>query len=185
MEILTRAQAAAKGQSQYFTGKPCKNGHTAYRYTQSGTCSTCIAQATTRARENLAESLKRTPPAHNPRPGSSARRAAAVDLVELRVRAYAGRDVAMLQELAAVLCIQRYPTLTPADVQIRAQPTDAAGGTALYRLRVPDSGVALVRETAAALLNAHAVNLAAFHKAQAARAEAMAPTESQPEWAFA
>ena len=42
MEILTRSEAKAVGVKQFFTGKPCKNGHVAYRYTQSGTCAECI-----------------------------------------------------------------------------------------------------------------------------------------------
>lgn len=41
MQIITRAEAKAQGLGKYFTGKPCKNGHTAYRYTLTGYCCTC------------------------------------------------------------------------------------------------------------------------------------------------
>jgi hypothetical protein len=43
MEPITRAEAKAKGLKQYFTGKPCKRGHTAKRYTSIGACITCQA----------------------------------------------------------------------------------------------------------------------------------------------
>lgn len=38
----------------YETGRPCRNGHLAKRYTQSGTCSACIKHASTdfRKRKN-------------------------------------------------------------------------------------------------------------------------------------
>jgi 5-methylcytosine-specific restriction endonuclease McrA len=42
MNIVTRAEAKAAGLKQYFTGKPCKHGHVATRYTVKGTCSECL-----------------------------------------------------------------------------------------------------------------------------------------------
>jgi len=38
---ITRAQAKAAGQTQYFTGKPCPHGHIAPRWVASGTCGDC------------------------------------------------------------------------------------------------------------------------------------------------
>lgn len=38
----TKAEAAAIGVSYFFTGRACKNGHIAARYTKGGTCSFCI-----------------------------------------------------------------------------------------------------------------------------------------------
>ena len=43
-EIKTRRQAADAGESKYFTGKPCKHGHTGPRYTCSGICCACNSQ---------------------------------------------------------------------------------------------------------------------------------------------
>lgn len=40
--ITTRAQALAAGIGRYFTGKPCKNGHVAERYTLRGACVDCL-----------------------------------------------------------------------------------------------------------------------------------------------
>ena len=36
-----RAAAKAAGETTYFTGRPCKNGHVAYRCTSNGTCVDC------------------------------------------------------------------------------------------------------------------------------------------------
>lgn len=37
----SRSEAKAVGSKHYFTGKPCKNGHLAYRWTLYGSCSAC------------------------------------------------------------------------------------------------------------------------------------------------
>lgn len=42
MQTITREAAARAGENLYFTGRPCKNGHTEPRYTSSGTCRGCI-----------------------------------------------------------------------------------------------------------------------------------------------
>jgi hypothetical protein len=41
MEIITRAQAKARGLKRYFTGKPCKRGHVAERFVRNFECVTC------------------------------------------------------------------------------------------------------------------------------------------------
>ena len=40
METISRKEAKLKGLTKYFTGKPCKNGHSAYRKIDGG-CSEC------------------------------------------------------------------------------------------------------------------------------------------------
>ena len=45
-EVISRRAAIQAGQNKYFTGEPCKNGHIALRYIQSGTCEECIRGAT-------------------------------------------------------------------------------------------------------------------------------------------
>jgi len=40
----TRAEALALGVMRYFTGKPCKGGHTAERYAVNGECYECLRQ---------------------------------------------------------------------------------------------------------------------------------------------
>jgi len=41
MEIITRQEAIAQGLRRYFTGKPCKRGHTAQMWTRSCVCVEC------------------------------------------------------------------------------------------------------------------------------------------------
>lgn len=43
MIVTLRAEARAVNAARYFTGKPCKRGHVAERFTASKTCSTCEA----------------------------------------------------------------------------------------------------------------------------------------------
>jgi hypothetical protein len=40
-EISTRSVAREQGLDRYFTGRPCKHGHTSVRYTLSGNCASC------------------------------------------------------------------------------------------------------------------------------------------------
>jgi len=43
MEIVSKPEARARELKRYFTGRPCKNGHTAERYTSNSACVTCLA----------------------------------------------------------------------------------------------------------------------------------------------
>lgn len=40
-EVISRADAKARGLTHYFTGKPCKNGHTAERFVSCRKCKEC------------------------------------------------------------------------------------------------------------------------------------------------
>jgi hypothetical protein len=51
-EKRARAEAAAKGNTTYFTGKPCIWGHIAKRYTVSGECYDCKKMRTARKCES-------------------------------------------------------------------------------------------------------------------------------------
>lgn len=42
MEIKSRKQAQLEGESKYYTGEVCKNGHLDYRYVKSGACRSCL-----------------------------------------------------------------------------------------------------------------------------------------------
>lgn len=42
MLIKERKQAIADGDSIFYTGRPCSNGHLTYRYTSSGSCKSCL-----------------------------------------------------------------------------------------------------------------------------------------------
>jgi hypothetical protein len=43
-EIISRADARAKGLKRYFTGKPCKRGHVVKRRVDTGDCVECLNQ---------------------------------------------------------------------------------------------------------------------------------------------
>jgi len=50
MQIISRAEAKAKGLKRYFTGKPCKHGHVAERQVFNATCVDCQRAANKRSR---------------------------------------------------------------------------------------------------------------------------------------
>ena len=56
--IITQAQAKAEGLKFYFTGKPCKHGHVAKRYTSGGACEPCVVAAHAAYRAANLETLK-------------------------------------------------------------------------------------------------------------------------------
>jgi hypothetical protein len=63
-QITTRAEAKASGARRYFTGKPCKHGHIAERYTvSSALCVECI-----NFRHKRAKQTKQVKAAGRPRP---------------------------------------------------------------------------------------------------------------------
>ena len=47
-EVISRAEAIRKNLSRYFTGKPCKNGHTAARRVSDYSCTECSQEASAR-----------------------------------------------------------------------------------------------------------------------------------------
>ena len=53
-----RASALELGLTQYFTGRPCKNGHVAMRSSSSGTCTECAKK---HQKQNLENRLKKNP----------------------------------------------------------------------------------------------------------------------------
>lgn len=44
-EVISRAEAAQRGLSRFYTGRPCKRGHEAQRYVSNKQCVTCNAIA--------------------------------------------------------------------------------------------------------------------------------------------
>lgn len=52
---MERKEAIKLGLYRYFTGKPCKHGHKAERYTFSGACIECLAAMQKKARQQWTE----------------------------------------------------------------------------------------------------------------------------------
>ncbi len=58
MELISRKQAIQLGLKRYFTGKPCKNGHTQERETKTGRCFDCIKVWNDSKKEYMSEYRK-------------------------------------------------------------------------------------------------------------------------------
>lgn len=58
-KIITRRDARALNVNRYFTGKSCKNGHTAERTTQSGGCVLCAQDKYAKWMENTDPTFRR------------------------------------------------------------------------------------------------------------------------------
>ena len=57
---MERKQAIQEGLYFYFTGRPCKNGHTASaRYTSNGACAQCMADNNVKVAHNRKYTPKR------------------------------------------------------------------------------------------------------------------------------
>jgi hypothetical protein len=61
---MKRREAKALGLTKYNTGKPCRNGHLADRYTISGICLECGKESALRNLESLKQSVKKYKESH-------------------------------------------------------------------------------------------------------------------------
>lgn len=55
MKVITRQAAALAGQTRFYTGKICRNGHTAERYVVNGACVECMTLHTAAHRSRMNE----------------------------------------------------------------------------------------------------------------------------------
>ncbi len=150
MEIISRAEAKRNGQKTYFTGESCKNGHIAYRYTQSGTCAKCINSDHKGATD----------------PTAAARREAKTQLVQVQIRIY-DEDRESIAAAVWAMGIMRFPVLTQGDVDPRLLPRHRAAGTGIYCFNCHVDDVAAVRELGAGSISARRLDV------EAARAAAL------------
>lgn len=190
MQTIPRKDAISANLGQYFTGKPCKYGHIAHRYTKSGACSECVSLAAASAREETRDVT--------PRPGARTRAAeqrqelrdsflaskaerieAFKRVVEIRVPVHP-QDLETVFETACVLCLAAFPCLERVDVLAEAVP---ARGTPLYSVPVPVDQVELVRSIANELWNVKGPNLAVVHDrvARTVATQADAAADEPPE----
>lgn len=179
MQISSRKDALAAGATQYLTGKPCKYGHTAKRYTQSGSCVECVAASAFHSRDKNRDELA----AHRERLAAE-RAAVLAPILELRAaKALALRalieikvpanpqDLKTVFDTAIELCLAAHPALERADVQPDAQPIR---GLPLYKVSIPPEHADLIRGVANALYTAHSIDVRRIHDDMARRVEAMA-----------
>ena len=175
MQIVTRKQAVDGKLGIYYTGQPCKNGHVAERYTTSGGCKACIAEAVAGVRRAVGGG-RNTP-----------ERQAQIDgLVSIKLRAHP-LDEATILDTAAAVTLARRPLLVATDVVGARKGAKPEGGTLLYFVNVDPADVQVLRDMQNAMLtargpNLQAVRMAAFGCAMA-QAEA-ARDNGEGEWKF-
>lgn len=154
----TRKDAIASASHKYFTGKPCRNGHIAERYAQSGTCQECIA-ATRPTAARAISNIER--PLLNPLQQANAARAELKEqIVVFKVRAYPA-DFPTLRNLAVTLMRMRWPVTRADDAVTFGSGTDGAGGTLLYKLKAHPEDAAAIQVVAKELIGAHKVDIPA------------------------
>ena len=166
---MERPEARAAGLNTYSTGRPCKNGHNTYRYTQSGTCAACIANSQGRQVDPAAGALKE----------------ARAQLVQVKLRAF-NEDLEALKAAAHAFGVMRCPSLTMGHVYPGLLPLDAAGGTALYKFNCHVGDVEPLRALAVSMVNARANAMgagSAGYKRAVERAAATVTVAAVPEWA--
>lgn len=183
MHITSRKDAIAAGVGQYFTGKPCRKGHLANRYTQSGTCAACVAIATSKSRgithsgvvlpreQREAERNEKFQALLKTRQEKSD---AFKALEPIKIPAMP-QDVATVFDTAVELCLAAFPCLERSDVMPARTPIK---GLPLYRVHVPADQVELMRRVANALYAAHSVDVSHMADRVAARVEQMAEDEA-------
>jgi hypothetical protein len=148
MEIVTRKQAVETGSKTYFTGIPCRNGHTAERYTKSGGCKECITEAVHGVRRAVNEANRPTPE----------RVAQLEGLATIRLRAHPD-DAATLLDCAAAVTLARRPALVATDVVGARKGTKPEGGTLLYIVNIDAADVQVLRDMQNAMLQARGPNM--------------------------
>jgi hypothetical protein len=175
MEMKPRQQAMASGESLYNTGKPCRNGHVADRYTASGACKACIADSVAGVRRALGKA-ENTPERQEQRDG----------LVAMRLRIVPA-DVQTLLDTVAAMTLARRPALVATDVVGQRKGSKPEGGTVLFIVNVDAQDVELIRQMQWAMLKVHTPDPEAERRrifgALAAQAEA-GRDNGETEWNF-
>jgi hypothetical protein len=137
---MERSEALALGLTKYNTGRACRNGHYADRYTDSGSCQECV-----NGKPSVRVVL------------SPEYAAQAAQLVEVKLRAYAS-DLPVLRDTVIGMTQVRFPLLGAASFMPSTKPTSAEAGTALYRFMVHAEEIEFFREVALSLRSMHTVD---------------------------
>lgn len=149
MNITSRKDAINAGENTYFTGVPCVNGHTAYRYTKSATCSACIM-----ANRPHTATKDTPPPDENAVAVRAQTLAARNELVLMRFRADFS-DANALSEYALALTMARYPLVDPVLLRKPSKPTMTQGSNAMIGVWINPSDRPAVDQMRASLWTKH------------------------------
>jgi len=117
---MERADAKRHGLNTYETGRECKNGHLTYRYTQSGSCSACIATANGQTKAPTAAGKTQDREARlaayaAEESAKAARREARAQLLQVKLMVHAG-DLEVIKAAALAFGMMRFPVLLAGDV---------------------------------------------------------------------
>lgn len=165
MDIVKRQVAKARGETVYFTGQPCKHGHTTYRYVKNGACSQCVKEAN----------------GQQPDPLGMQRRSAKLVMVRVNLRAFV-EDRSTLAAAVYATAVMRWPFIKEADVDPKLLPKDRSGGTALYAFLCHEDDILTLRQISRSLLDAHGGIDVAAKRAEIFKALSSADTDTAPEW---
>lgn len=58
MKVVSRTEAAKRGLTRYYTGRPCAKGHDAERYTTNGVCLMCNQDSGRKFNQKMREMLE-------------------------------------------------------------------------------------------------------------------------------
>lgn len=119
------AAAKAAGAPKFNTGRPCRNGHLADRYTQSGSCQQCIAESNKSASAKPSSTTE----------GNDARKISRAQLTEVRFRCYP-QHLEQMRATAIAMTKGKAPELTDRDIYPGKPPVEGQGGTANYRFNI-------------------------------------------------
>lgn len=104
---MERPEAIDLNEPTYTTGRPCKHGHYAYRYTQSGTCSECI----------------------NPKTEEK------FDLIEMKVRVF-DVNLTELTTIVHFAAMLRYQNISVSEVTCKGRRTGIVQNTSVRYFKV-------------------------------------------------
>ena len=174
MKILTRKEAAEAGKAQYYTGKECKHGHLAPRYTQSGTCSACIRAAGPGPRMDMSRLAD----------SQEVLATAKAELSVLGLRCY-HTDLPKVRDVVLAMGRVRFPGLALKDIVASQTPRNSGGGTGFYMFRIHADDYEFLLKVANGFIASHSAAALAESKtrvAAALAAQVAADTCPEPEF---
>ena len=150
--IITRKTARALGLTSYYTGEPCKNGHTSYRYVQSGTCAQCIRASN--GNPNAASNIAAANLARIKLEQVAQINAIKLELIQAKVRLFES-DVVSFSNVALELVTARYPTVTLLDVDAGVVFRDKLSQTRMQAYNIHPDDLSILKEMSESLIRLH------------------------------
>ena len=138
MYLTPRQLAKAANQSKYETGRPCKNGHIAYRYTNNGSCSACINGIKANGKPPQFQEENKNIMEH-------------FTIIGLRLFEC---DYKAFCDIAYGCALLRMPNVPKGVIETRNTPKDRVSETAFYSFCCHEDDIPLLRKAAADMVSA-------------------------------